>query len=399
MWVPVAGLSPRLTLSASSGAGRLCLWRSGAARWKDVPARNRRGLSDFQPQLLPGQDFRELPSRPSKCSVESKRYLTSPRLAETVVQFLLKEDDPCKLILECNPGPGILTQALIQGGARVIALESDKTFIPHLESLGKKLGGKLHVVHCDFFKLDPRSFGVVKPTVDSRVLLQDLGIETLPWAKGIPLKVVGIFPAKNEKKLIWKFLHDIYSCTSLYRYGRVELNFFMNEMDCQKIMANPQNRNLYQALSVLWQVACEVKLLHTEPWSSFDKHAGGGQLAKPESRASEPLEQQTQQNLCFVQFTPRRNLFTQNLTPVNYDVFFHMLKQCFLKRNAKLIHQLHSLSLVDTEDILKKIRQKGTTKVTDMYPADFKHLFETIECSKDYSCKWLYDDFMEDVVV
>ncbi|XP_035871981.1 dimethyladenosine transferase 2, mitochondrial isoform X3 [Phyllostomus discolor] len=376
MWVPVAGLPQRLTLSASSGAGRLCLWRSGAARWKDVPARNRRGLSDIQPQLLRGQDFRELPSRPSKCGVESKRYLTSPRLAETVVQFLLKEDDPCKLVLECNPGPGILTQALIQGGARVIALESDRTFIPHLESLGEQLGGKLHVVHCDFFKLDPRSFGVVKPTVDSRVLLQDLGIETLSWAKGIPLKVVGIFPAKNEKKLIWKFLHDIYSCTSLYRYGRVELNFFMNETDCQKVMANPQNRNLYQALSVLWQVACEVKLLHTEP-----------------------LEQQTQQNLCFVQFTPRRNLFTQNLTPVNYDVFFHMLKQCFLKRNAKLIHQLHSLSPVDAEVILKKIRQKGTTKITDMYPADFKRLFETIERSKDYSCKWLYDDFMEDVIV
>ena len=54
----------------------------------------------------------------------------------------------------------------------------------------------------------------------------------------------------------------------------------------------------------------------------------------------ESLEQQTQQNLCFTQFTPRRNLFTQNLTPVNYDVFFHMLKHCFLKRNAKLIHQL-----------------------------------------------------------
>lgn len=107
MWVPVAGLPPRLALSASSGAGRLCLWRSGAARWKDIPARNRRGLSDFQPQLSPGQDFRESPSRPFKCGVESKRYLTSPRLAETVVQFLLKEDDPCKLILECNPGESV----------------------------------------------------------------------------------------------------------------------------------------------------------------------------------------------------------------------------------------------------------------------------------------------------
>ncbi|XP_053515592.1 dimethyladenosine transferase 2, mitochondrial isoform X1 [Artibeus jamaicensis] len=397
MWVPVAGLPPRLKLSAASVAGRFCIWRSGAARWKDAPVVARRGLSDFHPQVLPGQDFRELPSRPSKYGVEPKRYLTSPRLAETVVQFLLREDDPCKLILECNPGPGILTQALIQGGARVIALESDKTFIPHLESLGKQLGGKLHVVHCDFFKLDPGSSGAVRPTVDSRVLLQDLAIETLPWSKGIPLKVVGIFPAKNEKKMMWKFLHDIYSCTSLYRYGRVELNFFMNETDCQKIMANPQHRNLYQALSVLWQVACEVRLLQREPWSSFDKYTRAGRPGKPEH--GESLEQQTQQNLCFIQFTPRRNLFTQNLTPVNYDVFFHMLKQCFLKRNAKLIDQLHSLSPVDAEDVLKKMKKRGTTKVTDMHPLDFKRLFETIECSKDYSCKWLYDEFMEDVVL
>lgn len=33
-----------------------------------------------------------------------------------------------------------------------------------------------------------------------------------------------------------------------------------------------------------------------------------------------------------------------------------------------------------------------------MYPQDFKRLFETIECSKDYTCKWLYDDFMEEIV-
>lgn len=30
-------------------------------------------------------------------------------------------------------GPGILTQVLLERGARVIALESDRTFIPHLE--------------------------------------------------------------------------------------------------------------------------------------------------------------------------------------------------------------------------------------------------------------------------
>lgn len=396
MWAPVAGLPPRLTLSAFSGAGRFCVLRHRAARWKDVPARNSRGLSDFHPQLLPSQGFGDSPSWLSKCRFEARHYLINPKLAETVVQILWDKQDACKVFLECNPGPGILTQALIERGARVIALESDRTFIPHLESLGKNLDGKLDVVHCDFFKLDPRSHGVVKPpSVTSQLLFQNLGIEALPWSRGIPLKVVGIFPTKNGRKTLWKLLHDIYSCTSIYRYGRVELNLFINEKECQKLMANPQTPRLYQALSVLWQVACEVELLHVEPWSSFDIYTQSGQLEK--RKCKESLEEM-KQNLCFIRLTPRRNLFTENLTPVNYDVFFHMLKQCFMKRNAKLIDHLCSLSPVDAMDILKQIRKKEKTKITNMYPRDFKHLFETIECSKGYTCKWLYDDFMEDIV-
>ncbi|XP_014695589.1 dimethyladenosine transferase 2, mitochondrial [Equus asinus] len=398
MWVPVAGLPPRLTLSALTGACRLCILGSGAARRKDVLARDRRGLSDFHPQLLPSLSFGDSPSWVTKCRLEPRRYITSPRLAETLVQVLRGgREKTCQLFLECNPGPGILTQALLENGARVIALESDRTFIPHLESLGKNLNGKLEVVHCDFFKLDPTNCGTVKPPIMvSKMLFQNLGIQALPWSKGIPLKVIGIFPIKNERKTLWKLLHDLYSCTSIYRYGRVELNMFISEKQYQKLMANPKNPNLYQALSVLWQVACEIKLLHMEPWSSFDIYTQDGQLEKPKRRES--LEE-VQQNLCLIQLTPRRTLFTENLTPINYDVFFHMLKQCFMKRNAKLIDHLHSLSPVDAMDILKKIKKKEKTKITNLYPRDFKQLFETIECSKDYTCKWLYDDFLEDRIV
>lgn len=49
----------------------------------------------------------------------------------------------------------------------------------------------------------------------------------------IPFRVVGTFPVKNERKILWKLLHDIYSCTSVYAHGRVELNMFINEKDYQ----------------------------------------------------------------------------------------------------------------------------------------------------------------------
>lgn len=108
MWVPVVGLPPRLTWSAFSGAGRFCVLRCGAARWRDVLARNGRGYSDFQPQLLPSQGFGESPSWVSKCRLESRRYITSPRLAETVGQILREEHEACQLFLECNPGESIV---------------------------------------------------------------------------------------------------------------------------------------------------------------------------------------------------------------------------------------------------------------------------------------------------
>lgn len=149
---------------------------------------------------------------------------------------------------------------------------------------------------------------------------------------------------------------------------------------------------MYQVLSVLWQVACEIKVLHVEPWSSFDVYTQNGKLKKPKHKDS--LERM-QQNLYFIRMTPRRNLFTENLTPINYDVFFHMVKHCFGKRNASLIEHLRSLSPVDAMDILMQTRKNEKVKITDMYPQDFKRLFETIECSKDYTHKWLYDDSME----
>lgn len=56
------------------------------------------------------------------------------------------------------------------------------------------------------------------------------------------------------------------------------------------------------------------------------------------------------------------------------------------------------LSPIDAMDILKQIDADKKTKVVNMHPQGFKQLFETIESSKEHSCNWLYDDFMEYVI-
>ncbi|PNI36620.1 TFB2M isoform 2, partial [Pan troglodytes] len=231
-------------------------------------------------------------------------------------------------------------------------------------SLGKNLDGKLRVIHCDFFKLDPRSGGVIKPpAMSSRGLFKNLGIEAVPWTADIPLKVIGMFPSRGEKRALWKLAYDLYSCTSIYKFGRIEVNMFIGEKEFQ------------------------------EPWSSFDIYTRKGPLENPKRRE---LLDQLQQKLYLIQMTPRQNLFTKNLTPMNYNIFFHLLKHCFGRRSATVIDHLRSLTPLDARDILMQIGKQEDEKVVNMHPQDFKTLFETIERSKDCAYKWLYDETLED---
>uniref|UniRef100_A0A2K5K8G1 Dimethyladenosine transferase 2, mitochondrial n=1 Tax=Colobus angolensis palliatus TaxID=336983 RepID=A0A2K5K8G1_COLAP len=336
MWIPVARLPPRLRLSALAGAGRFCILGSGAATRKHLPARNRRGLSDCSPQLLPEPDFRNPPKKASRSSLDFKRYVTDRRLAETLAQIVCgKPNRPPHLLLECNP------------------------------SLGKNLDGKLRVIYCDFFRIDPRSGGAIKPpAMSSEELFKNLGIEEVPWTAGIPLKVFGMFPSRGEKRALWKLAYDLYSCTSIYKFGRIEINMFIGEKEFQ------------------------------EPWSSFDVYTRSGRL---ESTKRKEVLELLQQKLYLVQMTPRQNLFADSLTPMNYNIFFHLLKHCFGRRTATVIDHLRSLTPLDARDILMQIGKEEDEKVVNMHPQDFKRLFETIECSEDCAYKWLYDETLEDM--
>jgi 16S rRNA (adenine1518-N6/adenine1519-N6)-dimethyltransferase len=58
------------------------------------------------------------------------------------------------VVIEVGPGPGGLTRALLETGARVVAVEMDKRFIPLLEDLSAAADGRLTIVQGDALKVD-----------------------------------------------------------------------------------------------------------------------------------------------------------------------------------------------------------------------------------------------------
>ncbi len=57
-------------------------------------------------------------------------------------------------MVEVGPGPGGLTRALLEAGARVIAVEKDPRFLPLLEALAARAEGRLTIVQADALTLD-----------------------------------------------------------------------------------------------------------------------------------------------------------------------------------------------------------------------------------------------------
>ena len=83
---------------------------------------------------------------------------------ETVVAKIVEAAEivPGETVLEVGPGTGVLTQALVNAGARVIAVEADPSLIP---ALRERFGDSIEIVAGDIFHSDIRF-----PTSDYRLV-------------------------------------------------------------------------------------------------------------------------------------------------------------------------------------------------------------------------------------
>ncbi|KAF0043345.1 hypothetical protein F2P81_004682 [Scophthalmus maximus] len=336
--------------SLSSGPGRPTLGSSSqqprTERTSPSAALTHRNLSAValqgQRRSLGQYDFLDLGEvednvRRAKACKKSRHFIVDPRLAKVVTQHLDPEDVKT-VIFECNPGPGVLTRTLLNAGTqRVVALEGDLSFLHDLQELEGRLDGQLEVVHCDYFNLDPIGNGHLKaPAMFTDKLFTDLGISESSWTDGDMLN--------------------------------------------------------YRAFSVLWQMACEIELLHKEPWESFVK----SKQSAPSPKGRSP--HLPNDHLCLVRLRPRADLFSGGLTTSNALTLVIMIKQCLAKRKVKLIDMLNLWSPDTGSKLLSEMGMQEDILTGHVYPEEYLQLFQLMDKSKEFTQSWLYEEILENTL-
>ncbi len=157
-----------------------------------------------------------------------------------------------KQVLEVGPGPGGLTRALLEAGARVTAVEKDARFLPLLEPLVDWSEGQLRIVHGDAVEADEQALlhGPLAPSPASASHAGEAPavhiVSNLPYNVGTPLLV------KWLKAGAW----------------RGDMTLMFQKEVAERIVAKPRS-DAYGRLAVLAQARCNVRLEFTVPARAF----------------------------------------------------------------------------------------------------------------------------------
>ena len=140
-------------------------------------------------------------------------------------------------VVEVGPGPGGLTRALLlEGAAKVVAIELDRRAIDALRELEAAADGRLALLEADALQVDPAALGPAPRRI----------VANLPYNVSTPLLVRWLHAADDLADMVLMFQKEV----------------------VDRLVAAPRSKD-YGRLSVLAQHVCEVRRLFDIPPSAF----------------------------------------------------------------------------------------------------------------------------------
>jgi 16S rRNA (adenine1518-N6/adenine1519-N6)-dimethyltransferase len=191
------------------------------------------------------------------------------------------------LVIEVGPGPGGLTRALLETGARVIAVEKDVRFEPLLQELAAAADGRLSLVLGDALEVDEAALSAGAPAAI---------VSNLPYNVGTPLLI--------------KWLTGPYTPVS-------QTLMFQKEV-AERIVAAPGS-DAYGRLAVIAQACAEARLVMDVPARAFTpppKVASAVVRLVPRADRPEPVLLGALQKITQAAFGQRRKMLRSSLKPL-----------------------------------------------------------------------------------
>jgi 16S rRNA (adenine1518-N6/adenine1519-N6)-dimethyltransferase len=188
-------------------------------------------------------------------------------------------------VIEVGPGPGGLTRALMETGARVTAVEKDERFRPLLEALAS--AGDLTLVFGDALAIDEAALAGDGPAHI---------VSNLPYNVGTPLLIKWLTGPWTPASLTLMFQREV----------------------AERIVA-PAAANAYGRLGVIAQATCEARMVMEVPARAFTPPPKvDSAIVRLVPRADRPSPQRLDalQKLTAAAFGQRRKMLRASLKPL-----------------------------------------------------------------------------------
>jgi 16S rRNA (adenine1518-N6/adenine1519-N6)-dimethyltransferase len=146
-----------------------------------------------------------------------------------------------RVVLEAGPGPGGLTRALLEAGARVVAVEKDARFLPLLAELAGAADGRLSVVEADALASDDAALLAAHgPDLACRI------VSNLPYNVGTALLIKWLTGPLRPEAMALMFQKEV----------------------AQRIAAGV-GQDAYGRLAVITQAVCRAQIVMDLPARAF----------------------------------------------------------------------------------------------------------------------------------
>lgn len=187
-------------------------------------------------------------------------------------------------VIEVGPGPGGLTRALLETGARVTAVEADPRFAPLLEELSAASGGRLTV------------------RLEDALMTDEAAV-----AAGAPAHIVSNLPYNVGTPLLIKWLTGPFTPASMT---------LMFQKEVADRIAAPVGAEAYGRLSVLAQATSHAQVVMDVPARAFTpppKVASAVARLTPRRDRPEPARLDALQKVTAAAFGQRRKMLRSSL--------------------------------------------------------------------------------------